>query len=489
MQRGILAIDEGTTNSKAIVVLENGEIFARGSCPVKTLHPQSGWVEQDPQQVWQSTLAAMKDCLSQAGEVEILAIGLSNQRESVMLWDRKTGEALGPLVTWQCRRTAPACDALKAKGLEALVMARTGLPLDPLFPATKIHWLLEHHAKGRKAADLCVGTVDSWLIWNFTKGAVHACDASNAARTQLYDISKGCWDEKLCEIFEVPSVVLPEVANSSHIFGRTAGLEMLPDGVPVASAIGDSHAALFAHGAFDAGDGKVTFGTGSSVMTTLPSFIAPPRGVTTTIAWQLDDVATFAFEGNILVSASILPWTAELLAEPDVTALLELAQTVDTALGVTLVPAHVGLGSPHWDAKARGLISGLSFNSGRAHLARAAAESMACQVADVFRIIRENTGGGIGRLSVDGGPSKNSFLMQLVADLINHPIVVTESAEASALGAAYLAGLATGFWPDLESVRALEGHGQQISPKIDAAEREAILEAWNLAITRARITG
>ncbi len=488
MQRGILAIDEGTTNSKAVFVLDSGEIIARGSCPVETRHPQPGWVEQDPLQVWQSTCNAIKTCLAAAGAVEIVAIGLSNQRESVMLWDRRTGESLGPLITWQCRRTAAACEALKAEGLEPQVLARTGLPLDPLFPATKIRWLLDHHGAGKTPTDLCVGTVDSWLIWNFTKGSVHACDASNAARTQLFDIERRCWDESLCALFGVPLAILPDMCDSAHIFGLSADVPGLPDGVPIASAIGDSHGALFGHGAFEVGDGKVTFGTGSSIMTTLGAFVAPPEGITTTIAWQLGDVATYAFEGNILVSASILPWTADLLAQPDVAALLDLAQSVDSTLGVTLVPAHVGLGSPHWDAKARGLISGLSFNTGRAHVARAAVESMAFQVADVFEIIKANSSQNIGDLFVDGGPSKNPFLMQMVSDILNHPIILGESAEASALGAAYLAGLATGLWPDLDAVRSLEKDGKSLAPDIDEMRRKALRKGWKQAVKQARLT-
>ncbi|SDL64856.1 FGGY family carbohydrate kinase [Aliiruegeria lutimaris] len=484
MQRAVLAIDEGTTNSKAILVLESGEIVARGSCPVETRHPQSGWVEQDARQVWSSTVAAIRECLSNGPEVEIAAIGISNQRESIMTWDRQTGAPLGPLVTWQCRRTALACDALKAAGDEDEVISRTGLPLDPLFPATKVGWLLETHCAGKPAGDICIGTVDSWLIWNLSGGKVHACDASNAARTQLCNIADCQWDETLCRLFKVPMAALPQVHDSSHIFARTSGVDGLPDGVPVASAIGDSHGALFGHGAHHPGDGKVTFGTGSSVMTTLPEFIVPPKGLTTTIAWSLNGRPTYAFEGNILVSASILPWTAELLAQEDVTALLELAQTVESTLGVMLVPAHVGLGSPHWNSSARGLVCGLSFNTGKAHIARAAAESIAFQVADVFEIVEQNSGQGIGRLFVDGGPSRNPFLMGMVADFIDHPVIVGESAEASAQGAAYLAGLATGLWPDLETVGALEGHGRQIAPSIAAADREHARSEWRMAIAR-----
>lgn len=488
MQKAVLAIDEGTTNSKAILVLESGEIVGRGSSPVETRHPRSGWVEQDPRQVWSSTVAAIQECMAAGPEVEIAAIGISNQRESIMTWDRKTGAPLGPLVTWQCRRTAAACDALRAAGQEEDVIARTGLPIDPLFPATKVGWLLETHCAGKAPVDICIGTVDSWLIWNFSGGKVHACDASNAARTQLYNISESRWDETLCEIFGVPMTALAEVHDSSHVFAHTSGVDGLPDGLPVASAIGDSHAALFGHGAHAPGDGKVTFGTGSSVMTTLPEFIIPPKGVTTTIAWSLDGTPTYAFEGNILVSASILPWTADLLGQADVTTLLELAQTVDSTLGVTLVPAHVGLGSPHWNAEARGLICGLAFNTGKAHVARAAAESMALQVADVFEIVEQNSSAGIGRLFVDGGPSRNPFLMGMVADYIDHPVVVGESTEASALGAAYLAGLATGVWPDLATVRRLEGLGREIAPTIPTSERESARSAWRTAISRATLS-
>ncbi|SFD17397.1 FGGY family carbohydrate kinase [Tropicimonas isoalkanivorans] len=487
MERAVLAIDEGTTNSKAILVLESGEIVGRGSHPVETRHPQSGWVDQDAKQVWTSTVAAIRECLANGPEVQIHAIGISNQRESIMIWDRQTGEPLGPLVTWQCHRTAAACDALKAAGHEDEVIARTGLPLDPMFPATKVRWLLETHCAGKAPGDICIGTVDSWLIWNFSGGTVHACDTSNAARTQLYNISEGHWDDTLCDIFNVPAEALPEVHDSSHVFAHTSGVDVLPDGLPVASAIGDSHGALFGHGAYTLGDGKVTFGTGSSVMTTLPAFIVPPKGITTTIAWSLNGKPTYAFEGNIFVSASILPWTADLLAQSDVTALLDLAQTVDTTLGVMLVPAHVGLGSPHWNSDARGLICGLSFNAGKAHIARAAAESIAFQVADIFEIVVRNSGRGIGRLFVDGGPSKNPFLMGMVADYIDHPVIVGESTEASAQGAAYLAGLATGLWPDLETVGALEGHGREIAPTISAADRERDLAGWRMAIARATL--
>ena len=480
-RRVVLAIDEGTTNSKAVLVTQTGEIIASGAAPVPIEYPRSGWVQQDAGAIWQATLNAIAACLDAAPEVEIVALGISNQRESIMIWDRQTGLPLGPVISWQCRRTAAECEALREAGHEPLVIARTGLPLDPMFPATKAAWLLRHH--GADAADICIGTVDSWLIWKLTGGKVHATDRSNAARTQLFDLAKGRWDAELCALFGVDPTMLPRVRDSSGLFGETEAAGALPGGIPIASAIGDSHAALFSHGAFGRGDGKATFGTGSSVMTTVPEFIAPPKGITTTIAWSLNGVSTFAFEGNILVSAAILPWTAKLLGQDGVEPLLALAETVPDSDGVTLVPAHVGLGAPHWDAEARGLIAGLSFGSGPAHIARAAAESMAFQVQEVFAIMA-TASGGIGRLSVDGGPSRNRFLMQLVADYLDHPVTPCRNAEASALGAAYLAGLATGFWPDLETLAALPAREAEITPSMAPDTRAAGLENWRKAIAR-----
>ncbi len=479
-QRAILAIDEGTTNSKAILVAEHGEILATGSAPVPITHPASGWVQQDAREIWAATTSAMSACLEAASGVEVVAVGISNQRESILIWDRQTGAPLGPVITWQCRRTADACADLRSAGHETEIIARTGLPLDPLFPPTKAAWLLKHHGT---AADVCIGTVDSWLIWCLSGGNVHATDRSNAARTQLFNLAQGQWDSELCKLFGVDPAMLPEVRDSANVFATTKGIPGLPDGVPVASAIGDSHAALFGHGAFGRGDGKVTFGTGSSVMTTIPDFIVPPAGITTTIAWSLNGQSTYAFEGNILVSASILPWTAEMLGLDGVDALLDLAQTVVDSGGVSLVPAHVGLGAPHWNAEARGLICGLSFGTTPAHIARAAAESIAFQVHDVYTIMAD-AAGGIGRLFVDGGPSRNAFLMQMVADALNHPVTPCRNSEASAIGAAHLAGLATGFWPDLDAVARLANHAGTLTPAQKALARGKGLDAWRKAIAR-----
>lgn len=485
-ESAILAIDEGTTNAKAVLVSANGAILAVGAAPVAIAHPKPGWVEQDAEAIWRATLAAVADCLAAAPKVALVGLGVSNQRESVLIWDRRTGRPLGPVLSWQCRRTAAACEALRLAGHAPEVLARTGLPIDPMFPPTKIAWLLAQHGAGK--TDVCVGTVDSWLIWNLTGGRVHATDRSNAARTQLFNLCEGRWDADLCALFGVPPSALPEVRDSAHVFGTVSGQSCLPDGLPIASAIGDSHAALFGHGAFGVGDAKITFGTGSSVMTSIPEFMVPPDGLTTTIAWSLNGRSTFAFEGNILVSAAILPWTADLLGLPSVDALLDLARQQEDSAGVSLVPAHVGLGAPHWAPDARGLICGLSFSSRPAHVARSAADSMAFQVADLCEIIAA-TAGGIGRLFVDGGPSRNPFLMQLVADHLGRAVTPCRRPEASALGAAHLAGLATGFWPDIAAIAGLADHAPPIAAAMPEDRRRAARAEWRKAIARTVLSG
>ncbi|MGO6704806.1 FGGY family carbohydrate kinase, partial [Rhizobium ruizarguesonis] len=320
--RAILAIDQGTTNSKAVLVSEKGEIVGRGSAPVGISYPKPGWVEQDPTRLYASVCEAIDACLKAGPDVAIEAVAISNQRESVTAWDAETGDALGPVVSWQCRRTAQDCERLIAEGRLDRVQALTGLPLDPMFPGSKFRWLLDRIPAGRSVR---LGTVDSWLVHCLTGGRRHVCDASNAARSQLFDLREQRWSEELGEIFGVDIALLPKVLDSSADFGRTQGLPGVPDGTPIMAAIGDSHAALFGHGAFKPGDGKVTFGTGSSVMTTLPRFIPPRNGVTTTVAWRIEGKPTFAFEGNILVCAASLPWMADILGLADVAALVELA--------------------------------------------------------------------------------------------------------------------------------------------------------------------
>ncbi|MCG5474145.1 MAG: FGGY-family carbohydrate kinase [Sinorhizobium fredii] len=476
--RAILAIDQGTTNSKAILVSEAGAVISRGASPVGIYYPQPGWVEQDPKRIWQSVCEAVRACLDAGPDVSIEALAVSNQRESVTAWDAETGEPLGPVLSWQCRRTAPDCARLIDEGHLTRVQSITGLPLDPMFPGPKLRRLLDDAPKGRR---LRLGTIDSWLIHCLTGGRVHACDASNAARSQLFDLRAQTWSDELCTLFGVSKEALPQVLDSAGDFGSTLGLPGVADGTPIRAAIGDSHAALFAHRAFNAGDGKVTFGTGSSVMTTLSGFIAPAGGITTTVAWRISGTPTFAFEGNILVSAASLPWMTEILGLPDVGALIDLAATAEPG-GPGFVPAFVGLGAPHWDSEARALFSRINFSTTRAQMARAVTDSVALQVRDVFTAMQLQSRTGLGALYVDGGPSRNRFLMQCVADLLGHPIVQCEAPEASALGAAYLAGLSLGIWPDLAAICDLPGNNELIRPQ--ASDTSGQLQTWHDAVAR-----
>jgi len=476
--RAILAIDQGTTNSKAVLVSETGEILARGSAAVGISYPKPGWVEQDPGRIYESVCEAIHACLAKVSTVTVEAVAISNQRESVTMWDVDSGEPLGPVLSWQCRRTAGDCERLIGEGHLARVEALTGLPLDPMFPGAKFRWLLDRAPAGKPVR---VGTIDSWLIHCLTGGSRHVCDASNAARSQLFDLKHQKWSDELGEIFGVDIGLLPEVLDSSADFGSTRGLPGILDGTPIRAAIGDSHAALFGHGAFKPGDGKVTFGTGSSVMTTLPAFIAPRNGITTTVAWRVAGVPTFAFEGNILVSAASLPWMTEILGLADVAALIELAATAEPG-GPGFVPAFVGLGAPYWNSDARALFSQINFSTTRAQMARAVTDSIALQVHDVIAAMRAQSGGELGALYVDGGPSQNRFLMQSVSNLIEHAVIQCDAPEASALGAAYLAGLSLGFWKDVDAIAALPRAVHVIAP--EAGERTGLLNTWNDALAR-----
>lgn len=476
--RAILAIDQGTTNSKAVLVSEQGEILARGSAAVGISYPQPGWVEQDPRRIFASVGEAIDACLKQASDITVEAIAISNQRESVTAWDAETGEALGPVLSWQCRRTAPDCERLIAQGHLARVETLTGLPLDPMFPGSKFRWLLDRIPAGRRVR---LGTIDSWLIHCLTGGSRHVCDASNAARSQLFELARQVWSKELGQIFGVDIGLLPEVLDSSADFGTTRGLSGVPDGTPIRSAIGDSHAALFGHGAFKPGDGKVTFGTGSSVMTTLPGFISPRNGITTTVAWRIAGVPTFAFEGNILVSAASLPWMAGILGLADVAALVDLAATAEAG-GPGFVPAFVGLGAPYWSLDARALFSQINFSTTRAQMARSVTDSIAFQVHDVIAAMRGQSAGELGALYVDGGPSQNRFLMQCVSNVIQHAVIQCEAPEASALGAAYLAGLSLGLWKDLDVIKALSHSTNVIYP--EEIDRTGLLNTWNDALAR-----
>jgi len=484
----ILAVDQGTTNTKAILIDRTGAIRARASRPVAISFPQPGWVEQDARDLWASVTAAVDECLSQAGDAALAAVGISNQRETAVVWDRRTGEPAAPCVVWQCRRTSAFCDDLRRRGLEALIRERSGLPVDPLFSASKIRWLLSCIPDGAARAatgDLCAGTVDSWLLWNLTGGARHAADASNASRTQLLDLARLRWDRDLLAIFEIPEACLPEVLPSCGVAGLTAANGRLPAGVPVGSLIGDSHAALVGHAAFTPGAVKATFGTGSSLMSPLETPVLSRHGLSTTVAWSQPGRVRYALEGNITNTGGTVQWLAGFLRLSGAEEVAALAETVPDSAGAYLVPAFAGLGAPHWDAAARGLLSGLTRGSTAAHAARAAIESIAYQVHDVFEAMCQDAAMPLPALFADGGASRNPRLMQFQADILGCPVIRSSSADLSATGAAFLAGLATGFWSSLEELEALPRPYTRFEPRMDDARRQELLEGWHAAVGRA----
>ncbi len=485
----VLAIDQGTTNTKVLLFDERGDVVARASRPVDISFPRPGWVEQDAQALWRSVEEAVDECLSRAGDRQIDALGITNQRESVLVWDRATGRPSGPTIVWQCRRTTPFCQALRDRGLQLLLEERTGLTIDPLFSASKIRWLLDAIPDGDRRADageLCAGTIDSWLLWNLTGGAVHACDATNASRTQLFNLRAAAWDPELTRAFRIPPAVLPHIKPSSGTFGHTIPRGRLGGGIPIASAIGDSHAALFGHAAFRPGHVKATYGTGSSLMTPVETPIASRYGLSTTVAWALADRVSYALEGNITVTGGAVDWLGQFLGLADpAAAVADLARTVGDSGGAYLVPAFAGLGAPYWDADARGLLCGVTRGTTAAHVARATVESIAYQVRDVFDAMCADAGAPSALLA-DGGASRNDALMQFQADILGCAVERNDSADLSALGAAWLAGLAVGVWPSTDALSRLPRTVSRFEPRMAATERDALYSGWHDAVSRAR---
>lgn len=480
-REAVLAIDQGTTNTKALFVLPSGDIAGVASRPTNPSYPAPGWAEVDPDAVWQSVLAAVLAASDDAGEVSLRAIGIANQRESAMIWDAATGQALGPCILWQCRRTAEACEALRGTDDAALIAERSGLGIDPLFSALKIKWLLEHAAKGIPAERLRAGTVDSWLVYKLTGGR-HVTDHSNAARTQLYALDEADWSDELLEIFGVPRKVLPEILSSDADFGETAPGLPVPAGVPIRAVMGDSHAALFGHGIERPGEAKVTCGTGSSLMMLTEERTPSLRGLSSTVAWCRADRLSYALEGNITVSGQTIAFVRRLLGIASERELEALAQTVPGSGGVRLVPALAGLGAPYWDTDARGMISGMDHSTMPAHLARAAYEAVALQIRDVFSAMEADSGRRVPFLSVDGGAAASDFLMELLAGLLDRPVHRMERTEVSALGVARMAGEGAG----LAMPPAGAGAVTAFEPAMAASVREAVVKEWDEAVQRAR---
>jgi len=481
----VLAIDQGTTNSKALLIAADGSIAAQDSASVPVRYPAAGWVEQSGLEIWDSVLRAVNGCLARASSPAIVTIGISNQRESVLLWNRTSGEPIGPCITWQCRRSASRIDAIRTAENASFVALHTGLALDPLFPAAKIAWLLDNYPEARAlacAGELCAGTVDTWLIFRLTGGRVHATDAGNASRTQLFDLRQQQWSDDLCGLFDVPKSILPQVRDSDAGFGVSKSASGVPDNVPIGAVMGDSHAALFGHGIRLPGAVKATYGTGSSLMSLTPTPVRSRAGLATTIAWRRGGQPAYALEGNISVSAQAAAWVVELLGLRDVDALTALAATVNDSMGVVIVPAFVGLGAPYWNDRARATISGLSLSTNRAHIARATLESIALQIVDVFAAMETDTGHPLAALSVDGGASRNELLMQIQADMLVRPLHRPKVTELSAFGAGVLAGIARGFWEEADADRLFMERRSSFSPRLSDERRASKIQTWRSAV-------
>ena len=482
-KRMVLAIDQGTTNSKAALVTANGQVVSVGAAPVGVTSPQPGWVEQDALRIWSSVLEAVESCLQSADHAQVVGIALSTQRESVVGWRASSGEPLGPVIGWQDRRTAPWCAEVFDDPARATVHRRTGLRVDAMFSAPKFRWLLDHLPVGVPIDDVRIGTVDSWLIWQLTGGSEHVCEAGNASRTLLYDVRGLGWSSELLDLFGIPAGVLPAPLASDAALGRTAGLAAIPDGTPIVAVLADSHAALYGQGCTGPGMAKATYGTGSSVMTPVAQLPIGASPVPTTLAWLIGRTPTYALEGNILSSGATLAWAAELLTGGDVSDLLQLAGTVSDSDGVTLIPAFSGLGAPHWDRDAQALVSGITTGTGRAHLARAAVDSIGHQICDIVEVIEEGSG-PLETFRADGGATASDLVMQTQADLLDRTVEVADMAEVSALGAAKLGWQSLGHgqdWPSHAGARSYSG-------RLTTADRTSRRDHWGSEIARARFT-
>jgi glycerol kinase len=488
-----LALDQGTTSSRAVVFDPQGNAVAQTSRELRQIYPQSGWVEHDPTEIWLSQRLIAEQALHQAdiSARDIRAIGIANQRETTLLWERVSGRPVYNAIVWQCRRSTPQCERLVARGLAPEVRARTGLVIDAYFSATKLQWLFEHVPGLRQRAnkgELCFGTVDSWLVYQMTRGRLHITDVSNAARTMLYNIQTGTWDPMLLEALQIPHEILPEVRPSSHVCGLTDPSSFLGAALPIAGIAGDQQAALFGQACFIPGMAKQTYGTGGFLLLhtgTIP--IPSSNGLLTTVAWNLGDRTDYALEGSVFIAGAVIQWLRDglqLIASAEASE--AIAAEVSDTNGVYLVPAFVGLGAPHWDPHARGTIVGLTRGVGRSHLVRAALEAIAYQTRDVLEAMQQDAGLHVPEMRVDGGAAANDLLLQFQADILGIPLVRTKGIETTARGAAYLAGLATGMWSNLGDI-AVQWQGEaHFTPHMPAERREALYAGWRRAVERAK---
>ncbi len=492
MAKYLLAIDQGTTSTRAMVIDARLNVKGSAGFEFKQHFPKPGWVEHDLEEIWTTTQKAIKGALEKAAVKgsEIGAIGITNQRETTALWDRKTGKPVHKAIVWQCRRTAAMCDALKAAGKEPFVRGKTGLVLDAYFSGTKLRWLLDNVKGLRERAekgDLAFGTIDTFLLWRLTGGAVHATDVTNASRTLLMDLTSRKWDDELLQTFGVPRAVLPEIKPSAGEFGRTKGLKVLPDGIPIAGIAGDQQAALIGQACFSPGEAKCTYGTGAFLlMNAGPTPVRSQHGLLATVAWQIGDQAAYALEGSAFIAGAAVQWVRDGLGLIGKSSEIEaMAKAVPDSGGVVFVPALAGLGAPHWRQEARGLICGLDRGSTKHHLARAILEGIAFQIHDLAAAMSKDIGKPMPMFRVDGGASQNDLLMQFQADLLQTPIERPKMVETTALGAAFLAGLGTGVWAGTRELQQTWRAGKRFTPRMKLEVREEHLKRWRKAVERA----
>lgn len=491
-QSYVMALDEGTSSARAILFDKQGNIVSLAQREFRQIYPKPGWVEHDAMEIWQVQLSVAREAMQKVGAVaaDIVAIGITNQRETCLIWDRKTGQPLHNALVWQDRRTAGVCDALKEQGLEPYVKDNTGLVIDAYFSGTKLAWVLDNVPGARARADrgeLAAGTIDTWLIWNLTGGRAHVTDASNASRTLLFNIRTGDWDEKLLDDLRVPRAILPEVRNSSEVYGLTDP-DLFGGAIPVAASCGDQHAALFGQSCFEAGMVKATYGTGGTLlMHTGDQMMRSENGLLTVVAWQLDGKIEYALEGTLFTVGSVVQWLRDELklihsASETEGAALEVPDTN----GVYVVPAFTGLSAPWWDQYARGAIVGITRGANRNHIIRASLESMAYQIRDVIDRMRADSGIELTELKVDGGAVANNFVMQFQADQLGVRVLRPEVVDTTARGAAFLAGLAVGYWKDKAELKDAFALNREFIPSPDRARADKLYAGWTRALDRAR---
>ena len=487
----VLAFDQGTTSSRSIIFDCESRIVAVGQREFRQIYPQSGWVEHDPLEIWQSQIAIAAEALQKAGlsAKDITALGITNQRETTIIWNRKTGEPIYNAIVWQDRRTSAFCNEVRERHAET-IRSKTGLEVDAYFSASKIKWLLDNVFGARESAErgeLAFGTVDSWLVWKLTGGVLHITDVSNASRTMLFNINTLDWDGELLEIFDIPREILPNVRSSSEIYGKVAApLEL--KGIRIAGIAGDQQAALFGQLCFDKGSTKSTYGTGCFMLQNTGTKPAESRyRLLTTIAWKIGDRTDYAIEGSVFIGGAVVQWLRDSLGIIENSAdVEELSNLAEDNGGVYFVPAFAGLGTPHWNQEARGLIIGLTRGTGKAHIARAALESIAYQTADLLEAMKADTGIGLPELLVDGGAVTNDSLMQFQADILRIPVVRAKTSETTALGAAYLAGLAVGFWKSLDELKEHWQEDKRFDPQMTGEKATALRDKWNEAVKRSK---